>query len=192
MEKYGTKVAGAALAALLVALPADEGGVDKNGNSKPYYDIGGVLTVCYGHTGKDIDPKRIYNKQECLAFLSKDVTKHMNRVQGCITREPLVGQLVSFTSHDFNTGGWCGSRSMREFNKGNDEESCKAISTSTDGSPAWSYVNGRYVAGLQYRRKREERTCLESVYAKVSYSNSGRYSFSSYSWIDSLAQQAGV
>lgn len=190
MEKYGSKIAGAAVAALLLSLPADEGGVDKNGNSKPYYDIGGVLTVCYGHAGNDINPKKIYNRQECLAFLEKDVSRHMNRVQSCMKREPLVGQLVAFTSHDFNTGGWCTSRSMREFNAGNDEVSCKAISTSTDGSPAWSYVDGRYVAGLQSRRKREEQTCLESVYAKIS--SVGWYLPGGYTWVSSLAQQAGV
>lgn len=173
-----------------MALPTDEGGVDKNGNSKPYYDVGGVLTVCYGHTGNDINPKKIYNNEECLAFLSKDITRHMNRVQSCMTREPVVGQLVAFTSHDFNTGGWCGSRSMREFNLGKDEVSCIAISTAPNGSPAWSYVNGRYYAGLQARRKREEKVCLESVYAKIS--SVDWYLPSSYTWVSSLAQQAGV
>ncbi|MEQ5186886.1 lysozyme, partial [Providencia alcalifaciens] len=28
---------------------------------EPYEDVGGVLTVCYGHTGKDIVTNRIYS-----------------------------------------------------------------------------------------------------------------------------------
>ena len=168
MEKYGSKVAGAALAVLMVSLPQDEGGV-KNGMSKPYYDIGGVLTVCYGHTGRDIDPKHIYNQAECDAFLRKDVEKHMNVVQNCLKREPTVGQLIAFTSHDFNTGAWCTSRSMREFNLGNDRVSCIALNTSPSGTPAWSYVNGRYVKGLYDRRTRERRKCEENLYDQVSW-----------------------
>ena len=167
MAKHGSKVVAAAVATLLISLPSDEGGV-KNGVSKPYYDIGGVLTVCYGHTGRDIDPFKIYNTEECNEFLRKDIVRHMSRVQGCLTREPSLGQLIAFTSHDFNTGAWCGSRSNREFNAGNNPESCRAISTSPTGAPAWSYVKGTYVEGLHKRRKREEAVCMKDLYAKVS------------------------
>ena len=186
MEKLGSKATAAALSALLLTLPQDEGGVNKNGTSKPYYDIGGVLTVCYGHTGRDIDPYKIYTREECNVFLSKDITKHMNRVQSCITREPTIGQLTAFTSHDFNTGGWCGSRSNREFNAGRDTSSCTAISTSADGSPAWSYVKGKFVQGLFYRRKREEETCMSDLNAKISHSRGG--DFYAFNWSMDLAR----
>lgn len=189
MAKYGSKVAAAALAVLMVTLPQDEGGV-KNGVSKPYYDIGGVLTVCYGHTGRDIDPRKLYNQEECNEFLRKDTLRHMERVQSCLQREPTVGQLIAFTSHDFNTGGWCGSRSNREFNAGNDKESCVALNTSPNGSPAWSYVNGKFVKGLYDRRTRERKKCEEGFYEQVSWWSRGFTP--AQHWSLRLAREDGV
>ena len=171
MANYASKLTGAAIAALLVSIPVEEGIPMKNGMAKPYYDVAGLPTVCYGHMDKKLDMTRLYSMQECENFLQEDLTKHMNRVRSCMTREPKLSQLIAFTSMDFNTGGWCSSRSKREFNLGNDMESCKALSTSTDGSPAWSFVNGKYVKGLQLRRKREEAECKKDLLnAKVSNS----------------------
>lgn len=167
MANYGSKITGAAIAALLVSIPPEEGIPMKNGMAKPYYDIAGLPTVCYGHMDRNLDMTRLYSMAECEEFLRQDLTKHMNRVRSCMTREPKLSQLIAFTSMDFNTGAWCSSRSKREFNLGNDFESCKALSTSTDGSPAWSFVNGKYVKGLQMRRKREENGCYNDLYKQI-------------------------
>lgn len=43
------------------------------GRGKPYTDPVGVLTVCDGHTGSDIDPKRIYMNAECDARRDADL-----------------------------------------------------------------------------------------------------------------------
>ncbi|MEX6120227.1 lysozyme, partial [Providencia hangzhouensis] len=39
---------------------------------EPYEDVGGVLTVCYGHTGIDIVPNKTYTKEECDEILELD------------------------------------------------------------------------------------------------------------------------
>ncbi|EPG7577673.1 glycoside hydrolase family protein [Providencia rettgeri] len=39
---------------------------------EPYKDVGGVLTVCYGHTGIDIVPNKVYSKEECNELLELD------------------------------------------------------------------------------------------------------------------------
>ena len=146
----------------MVLLPADEGGVSK-GFSQPYIDIAGVKTVCYGHTGKDIE-NRIYSQAECNDFLVKDITRHMKRVESCANREIPERMLVAFTSFDFNTGGWCGSRSNREFNAGNLKEACRAMAYAPSGKPAWSYINGStFVPGLFSRRIRESGVCYEGA-----------------------------
>lgn len=145
---------GAALAALLITLPADEGV-----RYPPYRDLAGVLTVCYGHTGKDIE-MRTYTEAECLELLKKDTEIHMNIVQKCSKRPLPAHKLVAYTSFNFNTGGWCTSRSNREWNAGNDAESCRAMAYAPNGSPAWSYVNGnQFVKGLHARRIREMEIC---------------------------------
>ncbi|MEM8160415.1 lysozyme, partial [Morganella morganii] len=48
-KKVIAAAAGGAISAALVLIPAYEGV-----EYRPYRDVAGVLTVCYGHTGSDI------------------------------------------------------------------------------------------------------------------------------------------
>lgn len=162
MTGLKSKAATAVVAALLVTLPADEGGVH-NGFSKPYTDIAGVKTVCYGHTGKDIE-NRVYTKAECEAILAKDIEKHLAQVTKCLNKEIPTSMLIGFTSFDFNTGGFCISRALREAKANNYREACNAMAHNPSGRPAWSYVNGdKFVQGLYNRRLRERKECLRDV-----------------------------
>lgn len=160
MQGLKAKAASAALAGLLITLPADEGL-----RTTPYKDVGGLLTVCYGHT-RNVQ-NRSYSKEACLELLEVDTLTHMRRVEGCMDskrREDVpAGMLMAFTSMDFNTGGWCNSRSRREFNKGNDVESCKALAFNERNMPAWSFVDGKFYKGLHNRRIREMNTCYDSL-----------------------------
>lgn len=158
MAGLRSKAAAAAIVGLMAVLPADEGV-----RYKPYIDIAGVKTVCYGHTGKDIE-NRSYSQAECDDFLRKDIERHMKRVENCTTREIPEKMLIGFVGFDFNTGGWCGSRSNREFNAGNYAESCNALAHAPSGKPVWSYVNGTvFVDGLYKRRLRERKVCYAGV-----------------------------
>ena len=38
-----------------------------------YKDTGGVLTVCYGHTGSELRMGQTYTQQECYEFLVEDL-----------------------------------------------------------------------------------------------------------------------
>ena len=155
--KERVAVGAAALVLLMVSLPSDEGV-----RYTPYKDVGGVLTVCYGHTGSDIVMKT-YSKQECLDLLEKDTKRHIARVQSCTTRIPTAYQLAGFSSMDFNTGQWCGSRSMREFNLGNDIESCRAMAYGPSGQKVWGYVKGVFWESVHKRRIREMNQCLQGL-----------------------------
>ena len=42
---------------------------------KPYRDVIGVYTICYGHVGKDIMLGKTYTQSECDALLNKDLHK---------------------------------------------------------------------------------------------------------------------
>lgn len=156
MRNIGNKLAAGAIAGLLITLPVHEGGVGPDG-AKPYKDVGGVLTVCWGHT-KNVQ-NRHYSREECEKLLTEDIKMHMESVDRCITREPTKNQLIAFVSHDFNTGGWCSSRSRREFNAGNDLESCRALAYAPDDSPVWAYVKGVFYRGLHKRRIEEMNQC---------------------------------
>lgn len=68
MEKISNKIkmaAGGGLMALIVTMITNFEGNEP----KPYRDVVGVLTVCYGHTDSDIIPTKVYTKAECDALL---------------------------------------------------------------------------------------------------------------------------
>ena len=79
MQGLKSKAAAVVVAALLGTLPADEGGV-QGGFSKPYTDIAGVKTVCYGHTGKDIE-NHVCIRLNAEAVLAKALKKHLANVK---------------------------------------------------------------------------------------------------------------
>ncbi|MDI9095705.1 glycoside hydrolase family protein, partial [Providencia rettgeri] len=56
-----TVLVGAGASAIALTVIAHFEGV----RYEPYKDVGGVLTVCYGHTGIDIVPNKTYTKEEC-------------------------------------------------------------------------------------------------------------------------------
>ena len=47
----------------------------------PYYDVVGVLTICYGHTAKDIMLGKSYTPAEYEALLNKDLHKVANAIE---------------------------------------------------------------------------------------------------------------
>lgn len=67
-KKLRAAFAGGAIAIAAVLIPSLEGV-----EYKPYRDVVGVLTVCYGHTGADIIPTKTYTEAECKAMLDKDL-----------------------------------------------------------------------------------------------------------------------
>ena len=59
-----------AIAGALVLIPTYEGV-----RYEPYQDVAGVWTICYGHTGSDIQLGKLYTDAECKALLHDDLTK---------------------------------------------------------------------------------------------------------------------
>ncbi|WP_141124993.1 glycoside hydrolase family protein, partial [Salmonella enterica] len=51
---------------------------------EPYRDVAGVLTVCDGHTGRDIISGKHYTDAECDALLNKDLALVAARIDPLI------------------------------------------------------------------------------------------------------------
>ncbi len=69
----------------------------------PYRDIAGVLTVCVGHTGPDIEMRR-YSHAECMALLDSDL-KPVYAAIDRLVRVPLTPyQKTALATFIFNTG----------------------------------------------------------------------------------------
>lgn len=122
----------------------------------PYQDIAGVLTVCQGHTGKDIVKSKVYTKEECKALLERDLKVHREGVAKCVNVPLTPYQFDAFTLFAYNVGvnNFCQSHTVAEpLNKGDYRAAC-------NGLLKWVNVNGKPIKGLQTRREYERRMCL--------------------------------
>lgn len=91
------KVAKATIIATLIAAPAE--GI----RQVAYYDPPGILTVCRGHTGPDVQPGKKYSLAECDAFLTDDMRRAVAQVDRCAPDAP-VEVLAAFSDAAFNLG----------------------------------------------------------------------------------------
>lgn len=122
----------------------------------PYEDIGGIPTVCTGHTGSDVKMGVQWTPAACRAVLEKDLIKHGNGILDCVNVPLTQNQYNAFTLFAYNVGvsAFCKSNTVaKQLNAGNYIEAC-------NGMYKWVYVNGNYSKGLYNRRKVEVAMCL--------------------------------
>jgi lysozyme len=127
--------------------------------TKPYFDIGGVKTVCYGETAADaVDLNRTYTKQECADLLKQSLVKYDVGLKACLSRDIPDSMHVAFISATYNIGvkGFCGSSMARLANEGRFREACDALLN-------WNRAGGREIRGLTNRRNAERAVCLKDV-----------------------------
>lgn len=141
----------AAALATAIAIPAE--GL----RQYAYRDPPGILTVCYGTTGKDVVAGKKYSLQECKAFLDRDMLKAVQTVEKCQPGLP-ENVLAAFSDAVYNMGPSvaCESTAARLLRSGKVIEAC-------DQLPRWNKakVAGVYVElpGLTKRRETERRLC---------------------------------
>ncbi|MCS6715935.1 lysozyme [Proteus terrae] len=121
---------------------------------KSYYDVTGVLTVCYGHTGNDIIQNRIYTQQECDALLQKDFIKIQRQVDALIKVSLDNHTKASLYSFAYNVGITAFARStlLKKLNAGDQHDACEEMKR-------WVYAGGNVWKGLINRREMEYTLC---------------------------------
>lgn len=119
----------------------------------PYRDLVGVLTVCDGHTGPDIEMRR-YTDAECDKLLAEDLAEAQAIVHRCIKRPLQPNVEAAFVSAAFNIGPkvMCGSTLQRKANAGDVMGACAELSR-------WDNAGGKRVRGLTRRRAEERAIC---------------------------------
>lgn len=121
--------------------------------NKPYVDIVGVKTVCYGETRVVMKP---YTDAQCEDMLAGGLADF---AQGVVKRNPeLVGhnnQLAAATSLSYNIGlrAYNGSTVAKRFSAKNWRGACEAFLM-------WNKAGGRVIKGLDNRRRYERARCL--------------------------------
>lgn len=123
----------------------------------PYIDAVGVLTVCYGHTGRSTGThveNRRYTDVECDALLEADMLEAWRHVERCITAPMTTGQGASLLSAAYNIGPSvvCGSTLQRYANAGDWDSACAQLDR-------WVFAGGQRLRGLERRRAAERAVC---------------------------------
>lgn len=120
--------------------------------NKPYRDIVGVLTVCYGSTGPHVGTAT-RTDAECETMLREDAVRFERAVLRCSAPAVLnQNQYDALVSFSFNVGeaAYCGSTLSRKV-RASDYAGASAE------FPKWSYAGGKQVRGLLNRRLAEQR-----------------------------------
>ncbi|HEY1847057.1 MAG TPA: lysozyme [Buttiauxella sp.] len=120
----------------------------------PYYDVAGVLTVCYGHTGKDIMAGKKYTPEECRQMLDKDLQPFALAVERAVIVPADEYQKAALITFSYNVGISAFQRSslLRELNAGRFEQAC-------EGLKKWTWAGGKQWKGLMNRREVEYEVC---------------------------------
>ena len=120
----------------------------------PYRDQGGVLTVCWGHTGPDVIAGRRYTQTECEAFRAQDLAIANAQVKRCLPM-PMLPQIEgALTDATFNVGPRvvCGSTLQRKALANDWPGACAALDS-------WKYIGRTVSPGLANRRADDRAVC---------------------------------
>jgi len=103
----------------------------------PYYDSVGVLTVCRGHTGDDIE-LRNYTEEECSKIYVKDLAvaeKAVDQALKVQVDDYTKAALIDFT---FHKGGNAFKKSslVKKINEGHGRAACAELAR-------WTFARGR-------------------------------------------------
>lgn len=155
-----TVAAGSAgLLALAVAIATPGIQSSEGRRNVAYYDIAKVLTVCDGHTGRDIVVKRVYSDSECNAMTTADAAKAAKGVTDVspqlIFHPYVLASMISFT-YNLGAGTYAKSSIARLMNKGEFYAGCSML-------PLYNHAGGRVVRGLTIRRNKEKDLCLSTL-----------------------------
>lgn len=156
MNDSQKRVAAATAIATALAIPAE--GL----RQWAYYDPPGILTVCYGHTGPDIDPKKQYSIDECDRHLTDDMRNAIQSVERCAPGLP-APVLAAFGDAVFNLGPTIAcnqkkSTAARLLAQGRINEACQQLPRWDKASVAGMLIS---LPGLTKRRHAEMQVCLQ-------------------------------
>lgn len=163
MASKGATVGGAILAAVLgLAVPQIE--KFEGLRHTTYPDIGGVLSICYGHTGPDVRVNTFKTTDQCYAIAQQDATKAADGIlkvsPGLVNHPYELAAAISF-SYNVGVSTYDKSSVARDFNSGNYARGCQDLMK-------YTYAAGKYSQGLDNRRKAEYTICMKGVTSDAS------------------------
>ena len=160
MAKITRKRAGIAATAAVMAATAAFVAPWEGLFTRPYKDIVGVVTWCYGET--EGTPKASYTPQECREMLAAKLPRYYSEISACWGPEieaKLTDKMrVAFTSgaYNFGSGAFCRSTMLARLKAGDFRGACDALML-------YVRAGGKVVRGLVNRRTAERKLCIEGL-----------------------------
>lgn len=116
-----------------------------------YRDVVGILTIGYGHTGKDFSPGDKITEIQATQYLERDVETCATHINRCVTVKMTQGQFDALCSFAFNLGTGTLDRSslLSKFNHGD-------VSGASQEFDRWVHAGGKVLPGLVRRRAVEK------------------------------------
>lgn len=157
MASPRAKWMGAGGAGVALAIAAAMGTYFEGTRHTAYPDVGGVWTICQGHT-RGVQRGDTATDADCLAYLQADMGTAYADVQRCITTPLTIAQQAAFTDAAYNLGASvvCGSTLQRLANAGDIRGACEQLTR-------WTKAAGRELPGLVARRQAERDLCMEGL-----------------------------
>lgn len=153
--RISAAIGGGAIAIATVMLSGN-GGLEGR-EYVPYKDVVGIITVCDGHTGKDIILNKRYSDAECDALTKADLERIAKQVNTSIKVKTTETQLAAIYSFSYNVGAnaFINSTMLKKLNAGDYSGAC-------DELKRWVYAGGKKWKGLINRRDVEYEVCTWS------------------------------
>lgn len=131
-----------------------------------YRDVGGVLTIGYGHTSAagapKVTPGMAIGDKEAERILKADLAKFEARVERLVKVKLTDNQFAALVSFDFNTGALHKSTLLKRLNKGD-------YAAVPGELMKWVNAGGRKVQGLVNRRAAETGLWAKGEFVSSNY-----------------------
>ncbi len=131
--------------------------------NKAYIDPVGIVTVCYGNTGKEAVLGKTYTDEQCLDQMATDLKGHDKQLMS-VVKVPFKSDyqhaaMLSFV-YNVGIGNFSSSTMLKKLNAKDYTGSCEELTK-------WIYAKKKMLKGLVIRRSLEYKYCLGEVPVEV-------------------------
>ena len=130
--------------------------------NKAYIDPVGIVTVCFGNTGKEAVLGKSYTDDQCLDQMAEDLKQHDKQLMS-VVKVPFKSdyQHAAMLSFVYNAGigNFSSSTMLKKLNAKDYDGACQELTK-------WVYAKKKMLRGLVIRRTVEYLYCMNEVPTK--------------------------
>ena len=131
--------------------------------NKAYIDPVGIVTVCFGNTGKEAVLGKSYTDDQCLDQMAEDLRQHDKQLMS-VVKVPFKSdyQHAAMLSFVYNAGigNFSSSTMLKKLNAKDYDGACQELTK-------WVYAKKKLLRGLVIRRSVEYKFCMNEIPVEV-------------------------